>query len=257
MQYTFGDSDIAARRLKVVADVFAPSTRAFLLDTVTDKPRLAVELGCGPGYSTHLLADVLECDHIVGLDNSEHFISLARKTATERVSFCLHDVTSMPFPVQPADLIYCRFLLTHLKDPRDVVARWGTQLRPNGILLLDEVESIRTDNTVFEAYIDIVAAMLRHQSNELYVGPLLSDLEDADTLKRRTSQVRSLPVSNRQAATMFSLNIQSWKHQPFVRRNYPSESIERLEADLKALAEQADTRIEIEWGLRQIVLQRA
>jgi len=66
----FGDTDIAARRLKVLAEVFAESTRAFLLDTVISKPRLALDLGCGPGYSTHFLADGLQCNHTAGLDKN-------------------------------------------------------------------------------------------------------------------------------------------------------------------------------------------
>jgi len=79
VQYLFGDTDIAAQRLKVLAEVFAKSTRAFLYDTVIDKPSMVLDLGCGPGHSTHLLADFIQCDSVVGLDNSENLISLARR----------------------------------------------------------------------------------------------------------------------------------------------------------------------------------
>lgn len=78
MSYLFGETDIAARRLKVLAEVYAVSTRAFLLGQVPTRPRAAVDLGCGPGYTTHLLADVLQAERTVGLDNSEPFIALAR-----------------------------------------------------------------------------------------------------------------------------------------------------------------------------------
>jgi trans-aconitate methyltransferase len=106
MRYAFGDTDMAARRLKILADVYSASSEVFLLGAVTQRPRLATDLGCGPGYSTHLLANVLQSDHTTGLDNSEHFISLARQTETERVSFHLHNVTSIPFPSGSSDLIY-------------------------------------------------------------------------------------------------------------------------------------------------------
>ena len=110
-KYLFGDTDLAARRLKVLADAFAASSRAFITDAVEPRPRLAVDLGCGPGYTTHMLADALECEQAVGLDNSEQFIRMAAKTATNNVSFRLHDVTNVPFPAGPCDLIYARFLL--------------------------------------------------------------------------------------------------------------------------------------------------
>lgn len=147
MRYAFGDSDLAARRLQLLGEVFAPSTRAFLQASVSREPSLVVDLGCGPGYTTHFLAETLPCGRAVGLDHSDHFISLAQQTATQRVSFQAHDVTQVPFPTGPADLLYCRFLLTHLRDPEAVVARWTDQLRPGGLLLMEEAESRRTPCT--------------------------------------------------------------------------------------------------------------
>jgi trans-aconitate 2-methyltransferase len=55
MPYLFGDSDRAVYRLQVLADVFASSSRTFLQDVVKMPPRLALDLGSGPGYTTHLL----------------------------------------------------------------------------------------------------------------------------------------------------------------------------------------------------------
>ena len=256
MQYLFGDTDIAAKRLKFLANVYAESTKEFVVDAVAGTPRLALDLGCGPGYTTHFLADVLRCEHTVGLDTSEHFISLAKKTESDGISFYLHDITSVPFPVEPGDCLYCRFLLTHLRDPHAVVLGWATQLRPKGLLLMEEVEWIHTDNEVFAVYLGIVEAMLENKSGKLYVGHTLDSIGETDTLKRRTNRIKHLPVPNHNAATMFSMNIQTWKQQPFIRKNYPSSMIEQLEQNLKALAEKSGAEIEIEWGLRQLVFER-
>jgi len=56
--YLFGDTDVAARRFQVLAEVFADSTRPFLQQAVTGSRHLAVDLGCGPGFTTHLLSTV-------------------------------------------------------------------------------------------------------------------------------------------------------------------------------------------------------
>ena len=48
MEYLFGDTDLAARRLGVLAEVFGPSSRAFIRSAVAGKPALAVDVGCGP-----------------------------------------------------------------------------------------------------------------------------------------------------------------------------------------------------------------
>jgi SAM-dependent methyltransferase len=255
--YLFGDTDIAARRLQVLAEVFADSTRPFLQHAVTGTRHLAVDLGCGPGFSTHLLTKVLACDHVVGLDNSQHFITLARETTTTTVSFHLHDVASVPFPVPPADLLFCRLLLTHLSEPRSVIARWATQLRPGGLLLMEEVEWIDTDHPVFKPYLDIVEALLRHQSNDLYVGRALDALGGMQTLTRRTSDVRRLRVTNQRAAAMFVLNAQAWSTHPFITANYSSTTIAALQDALASLASTPSPASDIEWGMRQLAFERS
>jgi SAM-dependent methyltransferase len=256
MQYQFGDTELAAHRLEVLAGVYADSTRAFLRKAVTDSPRLALDLGCGPGFTTHLLAETVRCEQAIGLDSSEHFISLAKNTATKRISFITHDVTSVPFPVEASDLIFCRYLLSHLREPHALVSKWATQLRPRGLLLMEENEWIFTHNEVFALYLNIVDAMLEHQSVELYVGKTLDRLEDNDVIRRKSSEVRRVRVATRRAAAMFYMNIQTWKHQPFIRENYPASVIEDLQKDLEKLAGQSGDEISIEWGLRQIVFER-
>ncbi len=254
--YAFGDSDIAVRRLQIVAEVFGESSRRFLSQAALDKPRLAVDLGCGLGYTTHLLADTLKCDKVIGFDNSERFISLAKRTETGRVSSHLHDVTSFPFPVPPSDLLYCRFLLMFLQDPQSLVIKWANQLRSGGLIMIEEVEDIATQTPLFSTYLKIVGTMLEAQSNNLYVGRILKDLKDTDFLQRRSSQISSVKVSHRQAATMFYMNIQSWKHGPFIQENYPPATIKQIEENLGALARESRETPEVEWRLRQMVLER-
>src|SRR6476469_7552434 len=54
-RYTYGDSDLAGDRLELVARLFAPASRAFLLAGASQRPRLALDLGCGPGATTDLV----------------------------------------------------------------------------------------------------------------------------------------------------------------------------------------------------------
>ena len=57
-RYLYGDSDVAAERLGIVAGIFRETTRAFLEETVRERPALAIDLGCGPGHTTRLIQDV-------------------------------------------------------------------------------------------------------------------------------------------------------------------------------------------------------
>ena len=205
---------------------------------------------------THMLADASGCRQAVGLDNSEHFIGLAEKTATDNVSFRLHDVTTVPFPVGPCDVIYARFLLTHQLSPETLVADWATQLSAGGRLLLEEVDSIDINVAVFAEYIEIVEAMLADGARDLYVGPRLDAMPTPDGLVRRSSRVACAAVTNDLAAKMFSMNIQTWKHNAFVQRSYSSASIRQLEENLTGLAAKPTSETGIEWHLRQLVHER-
>ncbi len=255
MSYLFKDTDRAADRLRILADVFAVSSHAFMQDVVNTAPEVALDLGCGPGYTTRLLADTTHCGRAIVLDSSEHFLTLAARSASKRLSFVRHDVTQIPFPTGLSDLIFCRMLLTHLQDPLSVIERWSTQLRPQGLLLMEEVEWIRTTHSLFRDYLTIVAAMLEQQANQLYIGPQLDKQQTNQEIKRRISRVYHLPVSTAQAASMFFLNVQTWKSQPFVQQHYSVSIIDQIERNLQELAETSTNTDEIEWGMRQIAYE--
>jgi len=256
MKYLFGDSDLAARRLAVLADVFGETSRMFLSRSAGQGQALAIDLGCGPGRTTHLLAKTLGCTQTIGLDKSEHFIRLAEHTAAEGVRFHLHDVTVTPLPVGPADVIFARFLLTHQHDSETLIARWGAQLDPGGTILLEEVDAIDTQVGPFAEYLRIVEAMLARDGCDLYVGPGLDAMPAPASLTRRASRVGRLPVTTDRAARMFSMNIETWKHNEYVRENCPPAAIRRLEAALADLAAAPTAETTIEWRLRQLVFER-
>lgn len=248
--YTFGESDLAARRLELVAEVFAPVSRAFLAEAVNFRPRIALDLGCGPGHTTRLIADTLGPAETVGIERSAAFLSEARTTARSGVSFIEGDVTNMPLRPGEADLIYARFLLAHLSQPEAAVRDWVNRLHPDGLLLLEEVEWIRTEHPSLGHYLEVLEAMMAHHDNELYIGPRLETIRDDDLHK---SRVTRLQPTIGQAARMFSMNLANWRESAFVQSNYAEEEIDHLEAELSKLGDSRE-KGEICWGLRQIVL---
>jgi SAM-dependent methyltransferase len=256
VSYAFGDSELAATRLGVVAEVFDRASRSFLLEADLGSPDLAIDLGCGPGYTTRLLAEVLRCNRIVGLDFSTEFVERASRSASGNRTFLVHDVTITPFPVGPADLLYCRLVLTHLTNPIDVIRRWATQVRPGGLLALEEVEWIETNSEVLRRYLDIVDRMLRSQSNALYIGPDLERASLPTQLEKRLSRVAEYPVAPADAARMFALNLRTWRERPFVRENLTPDEVSGLQRDLEALREAPPDEASIVWGLRQMVCER-
>jgi SAM-dependent methyltransferase len=271
-QYAFGDSDLAAQRLELLAELFAEPTKAFIVQSQLEfqsqsgkdagfsssssKPSLALDLGCGPGHTTRLLAELLQCEFTVGIDCSEHFIELAKRFESPKISFLLHDVTQLPFPSGRPDLIYCRYLLSHLEDPQALVLKWVDQLTPGGLLLVEENERIETTNPAFRFYLEVVEDMLASRGARLYVGPVIDRVPETDRLKRQSSRIRPHRLPTHRAAAMFYMNIQTWKRDPFVTENYSTETMDGLEHDLQRLASRTGDAIEIEWGLRQVAFEK-
>jgi trans-aconitate 2-methyltransferase len=250
-RYAFGDSEMAARRLAEVAAVFEAPTRAFLGRAAGGSEMgTAVDLGCGPGHTTELLDRCLRPRRLAGLDRSEAFLERARRRVPS-ADFHVRDVTATPLPTGPADLLFARFLLTHLPLPGQVVAAWATQLAPGGLLMLDEVEWIRTRDPALAGYLRVVAAVLEARGHRLEVGPVLDALPDPPGLERDTSEVAVHQVDPARAAAIFRHNLSVWRHDPDARALTGTALLDRLARDL---AGQRTTPIT--WGLRQIAWRR-
>ena len=128
--YTFGDNDQAS----------------LLQHSGICQPRLAVDLGCGPGWSTKLVRAELGPLRTVGLDSSERYISEARHRNGSDLEFEVHDVARAPFPVLSPTLLFCRFLLTHLSPLAQVLAGWASIAAPGAMLLVHETETLETEH---------------------------------------------------------------------------------------------------------------
>jgi SAM-dependent methyltransferase len=214
MKYTFGTGNEAASRLGEIAKFFDPLATDLVRAYMPKASGVAVDLGCGPGFTTEMLARASGARQVYGLDNSREFLALARKRLP-KCRFVEHDVTTIPFPVK-ADLMYARFLLSHLRDPVDVVNRWITQLSTGGRLVIEETEAVESEVDLFRIYLSTNDALVASQGARLFVGETLAaGGYDAEVLHNVCSV---LPVPDRQAATWFLPNtLTIWRTSELVR----------------------------------------
>jgi SAM-dependent methyltransferase len=251
--YTFGDSDLAAKRLALVAAVFAKTTRQFLLTRARPAPEFAIDLGCGPGFTTELIRATVGPARILGVDVSPAFVAAAAKRiADDHTRLLCADALDLPLEVTDADLIFARMLLTHLRDPLAAIEVWRGRLSERGRLLLEEVDGIATEDPTLSAYLDLQREMLAANGNVLEVGPQLDEgLRDHPALGANV--VTTLLVPAPVAARMFAMNLETWRDRPEVTGSHDPEELNALAASLERIA-QGETEATITWRLRHLVL---
>jgi SAM-dependent methyltransferase len=247
-KYTFGDSDLAAERMALVAEVFEPSSRALLDRGVPAGSGLALDLGCGPGHTTRLVADACRPRRTVGVDGSERYVELARATTPDpTVTFVQHDVTRLPLPEAPADVVYARLLLAHLPDPPGLVERWCSQVRPGGVVVVDEVESIEAPPGVLREYEGLVVALVAAEGGPMYAGPLLAPLG---------GECVEVMVDAAVAARMYGMNLTTWGDRALGLGLAGSDDLDRVAAGLERVADGRTRLAPVRWVLRQLVVRR-
>ncbi len=253
MTYSFGDGDLAAERLHVLDAVFGPTTDA-LLAVVSTAPGTVADLGCGPGATTARLVRRFPSARVTGVDLSTSFLAAAR-TAVPGADFVVADVTG-PLPGAPFDLVYARFLLAHLAAVAPTITHWLDSVRPGGVVLLEETESIRSDDPVFARYEALSVARVARAGADVYAGPAIRHaLESAGGVEVMVDHVLVLDVTTGQAAAMFRRNLATWGHQAVDQGLLTEADRAGLLAALRE-REDDDSPGPFAWGHHQTVLRR-
>jgi SAM-dependent methyltransferase len=254
--YTFGDSDVAAERLRYLADAFAPSSRAFIARIARQPVRSAIDVGCGPGYTTSLVLEGTGAATVVGLDSSARLLARARRQAPRRVSFFQHDITQVPFPARTADLIYGRFIVTHLADPEQALATWAGATATCGRLAMEETAAVTSEDPVLARYYELVERMQAAHGQRMHIGRDLADLGRRAGWIVESSELQPVVLAGAVAARLHALNFRTWRHDPFIAATVDRGELDLLGAALDQLAANARPAASAHWKIAQVILRR-
>ncbi len=231
---------------------FDRSSKAFMADAIDNEPGLITDLGCGPGHSTRLLADLFPNAQVVGLDHSDEFLSLAAGAGVDRPTYLAHDILDTPYPQGSSDALYCRFVLSHLDDPISAVEKWVTQLGPSGLLALEEVELRETKNPTFRRVLKV------DSGGELegpYMGLVADRLNESGGLTKNWSRLTTVTATTPANATLCRLALQKWKSNPNIDSTARSIA-EGIDNELRAAGNDPTADMRVEFVVRQVVYRR-
>jgi SAM-dependent methyltransferase len=172
-------------RLRVLARVLKPTTTSLLDEIGVARDAMCLDVGCGGGDVTLELARRAPDGHVVGIDLDDTKLELARGEAAEagagNVEYRREDVLSDNVG-SSFDLVYARFLLTHLTDPASAAKRFAAAVRPGGVLVIEDVDFEGSfcypDGHAFRRYLELYSLTARARGADPDIGRRLPALLD-------------------------------------------------------------------------------
>jgi SAM-dependent methyltransferase len=165
-------------RLRVLGRVMRASTAA-LLDRLGLVDGLScLEVGCGGGDATLELARrVAPNGKVVGVDLDPIPLESAREEAQRQgvvnVEFIAADGCGHEHEAK-FDLVYARFLLTHLSDPAGAVGSFYRSVRPGGIVAVEDIDFsgyfTYPESAAFRRYHALYCEVVRRRGGDPNIG---------------------------------------------------------------------------------------
>lgn len=181
--YIIAGGDAGAERLRVLSAAMRGGTGA-LLDRIGIRPGMSVlDAGCGGGeVALEIARRVGPSGRVVGIEMDERVLEHARAaSAADASGLCavewragrVEDLAeSAAF-----DVVYSRFLLSHLGNPADAIRRMRRALRPGGLLVAEDIDiTVHTcwpPSDAFRRYVALYADTARARGADPSIGPRL------------------------------------------------------------------------------------
>ncbi len=143
--YVLGHCRPEIDRLQRQAEMLRPITERLLVAAGVEPGMRVLDIGCGPGDVSTLIADLVgPTGSVVGIDPSAEALAVARERFRERdnVGFVQSDVDGYTGPAD-FDAAVCRYVLIHQKEPSDFLRRTSSLLRSGGLIALHEMDAAR------------------------------------------------------------------------------------------------------------------
>lgn len=139
--YVLGNKKSEIARLDLQASFFEPFTRDALQKASIKKGMKGLDVGCGSGSVTRLIADMVGAEGAVtGMDVDDKYLQYCRSINKHpHVNFVHQDICSAAQNGKH-DISFSRFMFVHLKDPQCAVRAMKEQLKDGGTVIIQELD---------------------------------------------------------------------------------------------------------------------
>jgi SAM-dependent methyltransferase len=158
-----------------------PTTETLLARVGIAPTARCLDFGCGGGDFTVSLARLVPDGAVVGIDLDEAKLAIARDEAATagvaNVEFRAGDVMDPSLGDEPFDVVYARFLLTHLHDPVAAATNLADCLVPGGVLIVEDIDFrghfCEPECQEFDRYVELYTQSVRARGCDPNIGPRL------------------------------------------------------------------------------------
>ena len=250
-------------RLRILARVMQPTTRHLFEQIGLEKGSSCLDLGCGGGdVSFDLARWVGSTGMILGLDMDEEKLAMARCEAEaqnlDNISFALSDITTWQAETK-FDMIYGRFILTHLQDPASVLAHMAQALRPGGIMVFEDIDFTGhfcyPASAAFNRYVELYSEVVHRAGADPNIGLRLPGLLAETHLENVQMNVVQPAARQGEAKIMAPLTMDYIRNSVLIHELAAEQEIEEIVSALYTFAYNPNTvlslpRVVQAWGYR-------
>jgi ubiquinone/menaquinone biosynthesis C-methylase UbiE len=129
-----------SERQHLLAKMLNPLTRQVLDRIPPDSVAKILDLGCGQGHTTRMLAEQFPNASATGFEHDAALVAQASADLSNppRIAFQQGDASRLPFPSASFDLVFTRYMLLHVPDPPAVIREMLRVTRPGGFVVAYE-----------------------------------------------------------------------------------------------------------------------
>jgi SAM-dependent methyltransferase len=145
-----GESD--AQRLDLIHAVYGPLSMSGLEAADISNARCVADIGCGTGTISRWMAQRMgSAGQVDAIDISKEQIEVAKARPHDarigKIKFGEGSAYEPPLPANSYDIVFCRLVLCHLKEPERAIEQMVNLLKPGGRLVLVDMD-LRTAFTM-------------------------------------------------------------------------------------------------------------
>ena len=263
---------------KVEPDLLNEHLSRYLFARPLVEGRCALDVGCGTGYGTAVLAQTAR--KVFALDVSAESVAFSRTSyPAPNAEFLVADCRQMPLGSETIDTAVCFEVIEHLAEQEALLEEIRRVLRPDGVLAIStpnriyytqerkEVNPFHVREFNFEEFLTLLKRFFAHVEvafqnhvTSVFVGdpsqrrPLRSEMEPAERDLERSSHYfvaicSNVPLGDRGCDPLVYLPASG--NMLREREHHIQSQAERIRAlDLKVLAQQREYEAQSEWCLQ-------